>query len=274
MKWSVVLIFVICTSFAWAQDATSILRLAEDKAYTPRAKNLKDIVVDIVSPQLTKKLNDQLIFGKIEEAIFRVYWTAEPERIAIEVVGLPDGFKEIKEELKISMISHFERVIPVSLVKGLQAYNLKKDEKSPRVVNAKDLSHQLVIPEFELTFASSGVIEKLVAKKPVGTITTNFSYEKESWSDPRYVLVATKTESIEGPQKVEVSTEIAYLVTAGMGLPSVIKTVTKLSLKPLSPGANPIESSTTETIFFKDYKVNSGSATKWFLAQNPPSFGK
>ena len=43
-----------------------------------------------------------MIFGKVNEVIFRTYWTANPERVAIEVIGLPEGFKEIKEELKLT----------------------------------------------------------------------------------------------------------------------------------------------------------------------------
>lgn len=263
-------VLIIMSSSVCAQDALSVLTLSEEKTYTPRAKSLRDIVVDIVSPQLTERLNDQKIFGKINEAIFRVYWTAEPERIAIEVVGLPDGFNEIKDELKISMISHFEAVLPVSLSKKFKPYSIKKDSRNPRIVIAVDPTHQLYVPEFEMFFASTGVLEKLVAKKPVGQITTSYSYEKESWSEPRYALVGTKTESVEGPQTIESSTEISYLVTSGMGLPSVLKTVTKQSIKAMEVGASPIERTSAESIFYKDYKVNSGVATKWFLAQNPP----
>ena len=223
--------FLFISMSALAQDAAGLIRLADEKNYTPRAKGLRDLVVDLVSPQLTKQLNDQLIFGHVSEAIFRIYWTAEPERVDMDIVGLPAGFNEIKEELKASMIGKLETVIPLQLSKRLSAYKFRTEPAKPGVVIASDSTNQMPITEFEMTFAKTGVIEKLVGKKPVGIVTTTYKYAQESWSDPRLVLVATVTKVEDGPRTIVTNTEISYLVTAGMGLPSVLKTESKQTIK-------------------------------------------
>lgn len=258
------LVFTLLAFSALAQEPANIIRLSDEKSYTPRAKGLRDLVVDLVNPQLTKQLNDQMIFGHVSEAVFRIYWTAEPERVAMEILGLPAGFNEIKNELKASMIGRLETVIPIPLSKRLTAYKTRTDPRKPGVVIATDPNGQMAILEFELSFAKSGVLEKLVGKKPVGVVTTTYKYEQPSWSDPRLALVSMFTRAEEGPQLVESSSEISYLVTAGMGLPSVVKTTTKQTIKSANDG-KPVERTTTETLFMKNYKVNTGAATKWFL---------
>lgn len=267
MKLCVSLVLFLISLSAFAQDPAAIIRLADEKSYTPRAKSLRDLVVDFVSPQLTKQLNDQMIFGQVKEVAFRVYWTAEPERVSMEVLGLPEGFREIKEELKASMIGRLETVIPIPLSKRLSAYKFKTDPKNPRVLVATDPTAQLPIPEFEMTFGPSGVLEKTVGKKPVGIISTTYKYSSESWSDPRLVLVSTTTTSQEGPMSSESKTDISYLVTANMGLPSVVQTSVKQTVK--VPGGKAVEQSSSDTLYFKNYKVNAGAATKWFLGENP-----
>lgn len=269
-QWLLLVCLMVSSVTALAQDAEGVIHLSDEKNYTPRAKGLRDLVVDIVSPNLTKQLNEQMIFGNVQEAVFRVYWTAEPERVAIEVMGLPEGFAEIKQELKASMIGYLETVIPLPLSKRLASYKKRLDPKNSKVVIAEDTSHQMPIPVFEMTFAASGVIEKLVGKKPVGLVTTTYKYGQESWSDPRLVLLGTSTESQDGPQILQSTSEITYLATAGMGLPSMVKINTKQTIRAMTTTDKPIQRSQSDTINFKNYKVNAGAATKWFLGQAPP----
>src|SRR4051812_30662915 len=93
---------LLFTTLSYAQDPMAYIKNFESKVYSLKNKGVKDFVVDIENPQLTKQLNDQQVFGKLKEVYFRLYWTAEPMRLNMDVMGLPEGFVEVKEELKAS----------------------------------------------------------------------------------------------------------------------------------------------------------------------------
>ncbi len=88
---AILLMMILCLGGnVFAQDALTTLRVAQDKIYTPKAKALNDLVVDVINPTITKQLNEQMIFGNLKEVTFRIYWTANPERVAIDVIGMPE----------------------------------------------------------------------------------------------------------------------------------------------------------------------------------------
>lgn len=265
------LCFIAVFTFAvnsFAQDANGYLQKADEVSHNPKFRGLKDLVVDLVSPQMTKQLNDQKIFGNIREVSFRIFWTAEPERIAIEVSGLPEGFREIKEELKAAMIGRLESIIPIPLDKKLQGYQFRIDAKKPRTVVATDSTHLRPIPEYELTFDPDGKLALMTAKKPVGVVATVFTWTKAPWSDPKFYVTRVSTRSEEGPQLTETESETTWLTVAGLGFPGAIKTRIKQTLKQPGSPTKPIERSIEETLLFKNYKVNAGEAMKWFLGHS------
>lgn len=266
------ILFLLCAFFAastaFSQDALGYLKKSDEITHNPKFRGLKDLVVDLVSPQMSKQLNDQKIFGNVQEVSFRIYWTAQPERIAIEVFGLPDGFREIKEELKAVMVGRLESIIPLALERKLQGYQFKLDPKKPRTVSAVDPSYQRPIPEYELTFDTDGKLATMVAKKPVGQASTTLTWAKAPWSEPRFYVTRMSARSEEGPQMTETETDTVWQVIAGIGVPTSVRTRIKQTLKQPGAGSKPIERSIEETLNFKNYKVNVGEAMKWFLGHS------
>lgn len=261
-----VLFFVLPWS-AGAQDPAALLRTSDEKIYNPKAKGLADLVVDVVDPQLTKQLNDQMIFGIVNEVSFRIYWTAKPERIAIDVLGLPEGFREIKEELKARAIGNFEAIVPLPIEAKFKGYQLAQGAGTQRSVVATDKSGLAPIPEFVFNFDAESRLSQIVAKKAIGTQVTTLEWKKSPWSEPRSHAQRAVSVAVDGPQSTEVSTETSWQVVAGIGVPASVKTSTRQSLK--APGQQkPAERKVEEVIYFKNYKVNQGEAMKWFLGQS------
>lgn len=264
--------FIICWSVsAVSQDALTTLRVAQDKIYTPKAKALNDLVVDVVNPGITKQLNEQMIFGNLKEVIFRIYWTASPERVAVDILGMPEGFREIKEELKAVVVRNLEIIIPIPLEMKYQGYQFKMSSKQIKTVIATDQSNMQPIPEFEIMMDSEGRVQEVVAKKPIGIVSTRFTWNKSTWSEPRSHLLETKTRSEEGPQRTEIQSVTSWQTISGVGLPSLVKTKTSQVLSQPGQPNKPIERSYEEVIYFKNYKVNVGEAMKWFLGHSSPS---
>jgi hypothetical protein len=232
---------------------------------------LNDLVVDVVNPAITKQLNDQKIFGNIKEVTFRIYWTANPERVAIDVLGMPEGFREIKEELKAMVVRNLEIIIPIPLEKKYQGYQFKMSSKQLKTVVATDQTNMQTIPEFEIIMDAEGRVQEVVAKKPIGIVSTRFSWVKAPWSEPRSHLVETQTRSEEGPQRTEIKSATSWQIVSGIGLPTTIKTSTKQILSQPGQPNKPIERNYEEIVYFKNYKVNVGEAMKWFLGNSSPT---
>lgn len=260
----VLLVMMFLCHAVGAQDVATIMRNHEDKIYSPKHKGLTDLVVDMESPSLTKQLNEQMIFGNIRDLRFRFYWTATPERVAVEILGMPEGFNEIKQQIKQSMLSRFESIMPLSLEKKFVGYKFSLDPKDPASVIAKDEKALNAIPEYKLTFATTGLLVSLNGKKTIGTMVTSFEWKKTPWSEPRFINKKSIIKSVDGPQSVSIESSIDWQVISSIGLPSKATTLTKQIIT--IPGSPAQESKVEDEIYYRNHKVNVGEALKWFLS--------
>jgi hypothetical protein len=269
------IVFVVLSLFlmtsSHAQDAQGIIKNAEDKSYNPKFRGLTDLVVELVNPQITKQLNDQMIFGTLSQVSFKIYWTANPERVAVEVIGLPEGFREIKEELKAMIVSRLETIIPIPFAQKFKGYQFKKSLKQERTIVATDNTNMMPVPEYELVVDEEGKLIETIAKKPIGIIRTKTKWEKANWSEPKYFLTSSVSIAEEGPQTIEILCDTSWQVINSIGVPTVSKTKTKQILKQPGTKNKPMERTVEETLYFKNYKINIGEAMKWFLSHSSPN---
>lgn len=265
MKALLCLLFV--TSTAFAQDAGTYLKNFDAKVYSLKTKGVTDFVVDIESSKLTKQLNDQQVFGKVKDVVFRTYWTANPERLAIEVEGLPEGFKEIKEELKISLLGMMDNLIPPTMAQRFNGYKISNGSKAKEFV-AQDSSGVAPIPSFTLKFDQEDKLVEVVGQKPIGSLVISPVYAKESFSDGRFVLKEQTTTSTEGSQTVTIKKELEYGQSQGMGVLTGVEVTTE------QKGQSGKSVSATEKLTFKNYKINAGEALKYFLGEGTKEIKK
>lgn len=260
MKALLCLVFLISSAFA--QDLT-YLKNFDSKIYSLKAKGVKDFVVDIESSQLTKQMNDQQTFGKVNELIFRVYWTATPERLAIEVIGLPDGFKEVKEELKMSIFGMLDSLIPQTTEQRFHNYKITAGAK-PREFIAQDTTGIAPIPRYEILFDEQDKLVEIKGHKPVGTLSIKPVYSKDAFADGRWVLKEQDIVSTENGQSLKISKSLSYTKHQGMGVLSQVEITTEQHS--INSKTKPV--SLTETLDFKNYKTDTGEALKYFLGES------
>jgi hypothetical protein len=249
---------------AWSQDPTFFLNNFDAKVYSLKTKGVKDFVVDIESSKLTKQMNDQMIFGKVKEVIFRTYWTSNPERIAIEVIGLPDGFREIKEELKLSIFSVIENLLPLTTVQRFAGYKFHSGA-SPKEFVAQDSTGIANVPSFIVKFDNQDRMIEVIGKKTIGTLVTIPKYEKDGFAGGKWVLKSSSTDSSENGQSLIVRKDLSYGTSQGIGVLSKVTMTTEQRSD--APGAKALISE--ETVEFKNYQINAGEALKYFLGDAP-----
>lgn len=241
----------------WGQ--VEVLQNFDKKIYTPRLKAVTDLVVDVENEKLLSQLNDQKIFGHLKHFAFRFYWTAQPERLAVDVIGLPEGFKEIKEELKASALPLFENIMSIPLEKRFANFTFTK--KSAQVIEAKSKDNLSAVDSFSLHFDSASILTKVVTHRAVGEMVTKYVYDKASFTDGRLVLKAQETLVEEMGNKISVNKEISYQNMAGVGVPETVSVKTKQQ----GPNGN-LEQ--VENMKFSNYQINKGEAIKYFLSES------
>lgn len=261
MKVLICLFFIITSAFA--QDPAAFLNSFDAKVYSLKNKGVQDFVVDIESSKLTKQLNDQQLFGKLDEVIFRVFWTAKPERLALEVVGMPEGFKEIKEELKSGILLLIDNLLPQTTIQRFPGYKFAFDPTSTsKNILATDTSGIALIPSFLLKFDSQEKLIEVIGNKPIGTFVVKPVYEKPSFTGGNWVLTEQTTTTIENGQSMDVKKELEYSKTNGIGVLTDVKISTTQSVGPDSKSLT-----MSEALEFKNYKINEGVALKYFLGE-------
>lgn len=248
---------------ALAQDPTAYLNSFDSKVYSLKTKGVKDFVVDIESSKLTKQMNDQMMFGRIKEVIFRTYWTANPERVAIEVIGLPEGFREIKEELKQSIFTVIENLIPLNTVQRFAGYKFHSGS-TPKEYVAQDSTGIANIQSFVLKFDNEDKLTEVIGKKTIGTLVITPKYEKDSFAGGKWVLKSMSNKSTENGQSMNLTRELKYGTSQGIGVLTQVTLTTEQ--KSEVSGAKPLIS--LDEIEFKNYKINSGDALKYFLGES------
>jgi hypothetical protein len=256
------LCFCILISSAFAQDPAAYVQAFDSKVYSLKNKGVQDFVVDIESSKLTKQLNEQQLFGKLKEVVFRIYWTAKPERLAIEVLGMPEGFKEVKEDLKASILTIMDNLIPQTTAQRFIGYKMSAGP-GPKQITVTDTSGLAAIPSFLLKFDPQDKLIEVVGNKPIGTFVVTPEYEKSSFAGGGWILAEQTTTTVENGQTLTVKKELDYEKSNGVGVLSEVTIITTQALS--EPKVKP--TTTEETLEFKNYKINEGVALNYFLGE-------
>jgi hypothetical protein len=254
------LFFILFSSAALAQDPTLYLKNFDAKIYSLKNKGVTDFSVDIENPKLTRQLNDQQIFGKVSEVIFRTYWTAQPERVAIEIIGLPEGFIEVKEELKAGMAQALEYLLPIPMMQKFNGYKLTFSKS--REIFAQDTSGIAPIPGFILKFDEQDKLSEVVGHKPIGTFLVKTKYGKPAFADGRWAFQSEETVTTENGQTLAVLKELEFDKFNGITAPSQLTITTEQKAADKDKAVK-----STENIVFKNYRINEATAMKYFLGE-------
>ncbi len=256
----VALIFLFLTSTSFAQNPESYLKIFDARIYSLKAKGVKDFVVDIESSQLSKQMKEEKLFGKTEELIFRTYWTAEPERLGIEVIGLPEGFRELKDGLKAQISPLLDNLLPLPTDKRLLGYKLTLVK--PREILATDTTGLAPVPSFVLKFDEQDKLFEVTGLRPVGTLVSMPIYQRPAFADGKLTLAEQTTVTTDGGSTLKVKKELTYGKVDGIAVLEEVEVATEQLRDPKSSMVK-----TTDTVTFKNYKINTGAALQYFLGE-------
>jgi hypothetical protein len=254
---------LMCTVLgASAQDPNAYLSAFDSKVYSLKTKGIKDFSVDLESSKLLRQVNDQMVFGKVESLVFRTYWTSNPERLAVEVLGLPEGFVEVKEELKVAVLSMMDGLLPIPVMNRFTGFKISSTS-TPRNYIAKDQSGMAAIPSYNIFFDDQDRLKTIEGNRPVGTFKITYDFEKKSFSDGKWVLQSQTTETSESGQSMTTKKKFDYGDASGIKVLSELEV--SIEQRWNNPKLKPLVDK--EVIKFKNYKIDAGEALKYFLGE-------
>jgi hypothetical protein len=261
------LLCLLLLSFtARAQEPSVYMNLFDNKVYSLKTKGVKDFVVDIKSSKLTQHINDQKIFGHVKDVTFRTYWTASPERLAIEVLGLPEGFREAKEELKLAVLSMMDSLLPPKVEQRLPGYKVSAAVK-PREFLAQDSSGLAPFPSYLIRFDAQDKLSEIVGQKGLSDWQMSFNYDKRSFSDGKWVLLSSVTTTQQHGITTTLTRQLNYGSHKGIGVLTGVAVTTEQRL----PQAEAKPMQISEELLFTNYQLDTGEALKYFLGEGKPA---
>lgn len=250
-KVSIVLVGLLLTTSLWA-DSTSerLIRKADLLTYSIVKAGVKSLKFKMKVQGLKENLNKRKNFGKIKELYFEVYWTY-PQKLEIKVHGMPKGFKEAKEQLKMAVYSRLPLLFPVKKQEMVNGYKLHYD-KSKNTIFAEDPTGKKALQQMKVIITPQGQIEQIGGMGLSGNQVTSYKGKIESWSKDKFVYDNVNISIKARAHKTEIDHKIKYIVIRGIGVPQSIVSRTKLIND--KDGSEKLVSS-IETAFY-DYIIN------------------
>lgn len=251
------------------KEARELVKQFDLASYHPDALGLKDLVVDIRIDNLTKQMNEQAVFGKLQDVYFQLAWMA-PDKLHVEVKGMPDGFLEVKNELSNMVARRFDYIVPQLLAPKLSMYslNLNKQKDGTNLVRAIDRTGKSDVNEITLLFGKNNELLHLETKRPSGSELSVMKHSHPEWSPSKWILSELAVSSLNAGQKIVSVISLSYGKFSGFGLPTELETKTKQGLAAAVAavdGKNQNqEREFTTKMTFSSYKVNVGEAAKIF----------
>ena len=264
---------MIFSGVAWSSPSTSLsptqkLEKYANSIYYPTDYKLHDIYFEVERSGLAKQLSETERYGKIDDLIFKVFWLIDLDKnvskVEIVIEGLPNGFRELKENLIIMVSGQLGFVVPRKFGEDLLKYQLSYYPDSENVIQGIDESGKLSMNKFLARF-DRNILKSITAYVPVGTQDTEFFVSKHPWSHDKYVTNGIEIKSVEGTQTITFISKIKYITVDGHGVPSYVSLETKSSLHTVKENAGGERNFQQKEIFnFSNYQLNRNRAKEYF----------
>lgn len=256
------------SSAAFAQSKVEEIEQYEIRSYDPQKSGLTDLVFEARVDNLTEILNKTQTFGKLVDVYYKIYWM-KPEEYRVEVMGMPEGFQEVRDDLAMLIKGKLEFVIPYNFSSKFKDYSLKVEPIADgKLIKAIDATFTKPIPQVDIVFDKSGKLRSTEIKAPPTPIKTEFFHSPKAWSNNKLVLDKLVSVSKAGLATTTITNSFEYVSVAGMGFPS------KITVKNVFEGIVPATKKEKEkkvrteagtVIRFSKYEVNTGKAQRFIV---------
>jgi hypothetical protein len=259
---------VLSINFVNAESTIEEVQQYEIRSYDPQKSGLTDLVFEAHVDNLTEILNKTQTFGKLVEVYYKIYWMA-PAQYRIEVMGMPEGFLEVKNDLITLIKGKLDFIIPEKFSNKFKAYSLKAEPIADgKLIRAIDDTFTLAVPQIDLVFDKSGRLKSSETRNPPAPVKTEFFQSPKAWSNNKLVMDKVVSVSKSGSATNTISNTIEYTAVAGLGFPSkiIVKNMTEAIVPATKKDKEKkVKSESGTVIKFSKYEVNTGKAQRFIV---------
>jgi hypothetical protein len=265
----IVIYLVSFSSFSEVKDSSvlgenEVVEKFDAIFYKPQLFGLRDMVCEVRIVGLTEKVKNRIGKKKMNDLYFRLYWTF-PGRTMVEVIGLPSGFKELKNELSAVILGKIDLIFPKSLTDQFRSYKLSGSKSGNKyIVKGVDSTNMKDVSEAYLTFDNVGRLTKMRLLSPTGVRISSFNMERKGWSQNKYVINDMDIKINLGIQTTKIKQTLQYKKVASFGLPiRIVQNVTQRMHRPGNLKAKENITSGKSIMVFSNHVVNEGVAMRY-----------
>lgn len=233
--------------------------------YHPERVGLKDLTFEVRIDGLTEKLNQQLIFGKLNDVFFKVYWMIDEAGAVsnkVIVIGMPNGFDEMKKGLRQMVIERLDYVVPKMLAESLKECTTTFTPASyGGYITCVDKTHQKDVDRIEVYLDQKGRMTRYATYSPIGKMEATMEMTPKAWSNNKWLLDSMKVKQFQGIQSTVVDYTFTYEKAELFGFPKKIGIKTSQYLvRPTEAKEEKLMRETETALQFSNYVINKGQA--------------
>ena len=156
--------------------------------YYPLDQGIRDLSFVIKQKGLEDYVKKSFALKNVKNLAVKVFYL-QPDALRVEVLGLPDGFNELRAKIKSIVAPYIAFAIPTRFIDRYQTYQFTKINKNKGyVLKGVDPKYQSAIPEFKMEFDRDSRLVRTSANTPQGSNQTIFDYTRKSWSNGKYIF--------------------------------------------------------------------------------------
>lgn len=266
MRNILILILILASQYAFAEEKIDEIEQYEIRSYSPQKNGVNDLVFEARLDNLTESLSKNLILGKLVDVSFKIYWIS-PSQYKIEVQGLPKGFIEIKASLISIIKTKLEFVLPEKFSEKFKDYTLKSEAIADgKLIHAIDATYTMAVPEIDIVIDKTGQLKTVETRAPMSAVKTEFFHSPKSWSNNKLVLDKIILTTKQGMVNFKTTNNLDYININGIGFPSkvVVETASEVIIQATEKEKEKrIKNEESTRIRFSKYEINTGKAQRY-----------
>lgn len=250
------LLFLVLFIFNTSVFANSYVEGFDVRSYSPVKKGLKDLYFEVRNNKLKTMVESSTGVKTNDEIYFKVFWKF-PDKIQVDIEGMPKGFFELENNLKKIALEVVDYVIPRSPKEVLKEFDFKESEKTNDSVTlvGTTKNSESRVSEVQLQFDKNSILKNMVTLSPYSRSETDFNMSTKKGSDNKYLTDSMETVITRGKVKLKLEKKFDYITQDGFTLPNKVQ----ILMKPVDK-TKAVENSSEMTI--SNYKINEGLASK------------
>lgn len=254
MKYSTIFLYFLLFSTSAFSQGENLLKIWDSKVYDPTDFGLKSFSCEAKVNGLTETLKSALIIPNIHSVFFKITWDVK-NQFTVKLVGLPQGFNEIKNSLELTMVDKLRFFIPSKIYGSIKDYELSVNRSDSGIQYIlDDKSYLKNITQIQVLFDGANNLSKMDFKGTNLKEANTFVFE-ELEGTKKLSLKNFLVESFGAQGVFAMSYAVNYNKVGKYYFPKTITITTQLQSLPGEKGQKQILTDSNYQINFSNFLV-------------------